>query len=61
MGLIPIGVNVVTLFHETGRPATVQPLSFIYSMTVHLQSLLLSYLLWRIYKLAGNNFNDQEK
>jgi len=61
MGLIPIGINIVTLFHETGRPGTVQLLSFIYSMTVHLQTLLLSYLLWRIYKLASENFNDQEK
>jgi hypothetical protein len=61
MGLIPIGINVYTLFNDTGRPATVQPLSFVYSLTVHLQSLLLSYLLWRIYRLASENFNDQEK
>jgi len=61
MGLIPIGINVFTLFNDTGRPPTVQPISFVYSMTVHLQTLLLSYLLWRIYKLASENFNDQEK
>lgn len=61
MGLIPIAINIFTLFRDTGRPPTVQWLSFIYSLTVHLQSLLLSYLLWRIYRLASGNFNDREK
>jgi len=61
MGLIPIGINVFTLFRDTGRPDTVQWLSFIYSMGVHLQTLLLSYLLWRIYRLASSSFNDREK
>lgn len=61
MGLIPIVINVFTLFNETGRPDRVQLISFVYSMTVHLQTLLLSYLLWRIYRLASENFNDQEK
>lgn len=61
MGLIPISINVFTLFRDTGRPDTVQLVSFIYSLTVHLQTLLLSYLLWRIYRLASGNFNDREK
>lgn len=63
MGLIPIAINVITLFIElsgngnSGRPHTVSPISFVYSMGVHLQTLLLSYLLWRIYRLA-NGDND---
>lgn len=61
MGLIPITINVVTLFVETGRPATVKPISLVYSLAVHIQTLLLSYLLWRIYRLASANFNDREK
>lgn len=61
MGLIPIAINVLTLFVETGRPHTVKPISLVYSLAVHLQTLLLSYLLWRIYRLASENFNDQEK
>jgi hypothetical protein len=61
MGLIPIGINLATLFIETGRPSQVQPISLIYSLAVHLQTLLLSWLLWRIYRLASENFNDQEK
>jgi hypothetical protein len=61
MGLIPIAINVATLFVETGRPSTVKPVSLVYSLAVHLQTLLLSYLLWRIYRLASENFNDQEK
>ncbi len=58
MGLIPMGINIHTLFDQGGRPDQVQPISFIYSLTVHLQTLLLSYLLWRIYRLAGQDFND---
>lgn len=61
MGLIPIAINVATLFVETGKPSTVKPVSLVYSLAVHLQTLLLSYLLWRIYRLASENFNDQEK
>ena len=63
MGLIPIAINVIALFIElsgngnSGRPHTVSPISFVYSMGVHLQTLLLSYLLWRIYRLA-NGDND---
>ena len=61
MGFIPIGINLATLFIETGRPSTVKPVSLIYSLAVHLQTSLLSWLLWRIYRLASENFNDQEK
>lgn len=61
MGLIPIAINVYTLFNETTRPATVSPLSLVYSLGVHLQTLLLSYLLWRIYRLASGSFNDKDK
>ncbi len=61
MGLIPIVINVFTVFNETGRPSSVSGISFIYSLGVHLQTLLLSWLLWRIYRLASENFNDQEK
>lgn len=53
-GLIPIGINLFTLLvGNAGRPHTVSFLSLIYSLEVHIQSLLLSYLLWQIYKLAA--------
>ena len=58
-GLIPIAINVTTLFILTGRQPVVSLLSFIYSLGVHLQTLLLSYLLWRIYRLANDSFNDR--
>lgn len=61
MGLIPIAINIYTMLNQTNRPATVSGLSFVYSLGVHLQTLLLSWLLWRIYRLASENFNDQEK
>ena len=61
MGLIPICINVATLLVETGRPSTIKPVSLVYSFAVHLQTLLLSYLLWRIYRLATSDFNDRQK
>ena len=61
MGLIPIAINLFTLFVDSGgRPRHVSWLSVVYSFGVHIQSLLLSYLLWRIYRLAANS-NDKEE
>lgn len=61
MGLIPIAINVYTVFNATSRPAQVSTLSLVYSLGVQLQTLFLSYLLWRIYRLASGDFNDKEK
>lgn len=61
MGMIPITINLYTLFIPSGRPPEVSTVSFIYTMGVHLQTLLLSYLLWRIYRLATGNFNDKDQ
>lgn len=58
MGLIPIGINIFTLINgDTGRVKQVPALSLVYSAGVHLQSLFLSYILWRIYRLS----DDQEQ
>jgi hypothetical protein len=54
MGMIPVVINIIALLIDTGRPREIQPISFIYSMGVHLQGLLLSYLVSRLYKLASN-------
>ncbi len=54
MGLIPIGINILTLLTETERPATVRPVSFVYSLGVHLQGLFLAYLVSRLYQLASS-------
>lgn len=61
MGSVPIAINLLTLFVETGRPEKIRLVSLVYSLGVHLQTLLLSYLLWRIYRLANGDFNDKEK
>jgi hypothetical protein len=61
MGLIPITINLITLIVElgdsgdSGRPNTISSLSLVYSLGVHLQTLFLSYLLWRIYRLANDD------
>lgn len=58
MGLIPIGINIASLINDgAGRPKQVPALSLVYSAGVHIQSLLLSYILWRIYRLS----DDQEQ
>lgn len=54
MGLIPIIINVLTLFVYTGRPHHVATVSLVYSLGVHLQGLFLSYLVSRLYRLAAN-------
>ncbi len=55
MGLIPIAINIYTLFSETNRPSNIRPLSLVYSLGVHLQGLFLAYLVSRLYQLASNN------
>lgn len=58
MGSIPIAINLYTLFVSTaGRPHTVSAISLVYSLGVHIQSLLLSYLLWQLYRLAKNSLD----
>lgn len=59
-GLIPIGINLLTLLVNTGRPDTVSAVSFVYSLSVHVQTLLLSYLLWRIYRLANSDSDKSD-
>lgn len=54
MGLIPITINILTLLIDTGRPHTVKPISYVYSGSVHIQALMLSYLVSRLYRLASN-------
>jgi len=54
MGLIPVAINVLTLLVDTGRLKTVSPISLVYSLGVHLQGLLLSYLVSRLYRLASS-------
>lgn len=54
MGLIPVTINIITLFFDTGRTVTVKPISVVYSFTVHFQALMLSYLVSRLYRLASN-------
>lgn len=54
MGAIPIVFNILALFIDTGRPRLVALPSLIYSLSVHIQGLLLSYLVSRLYRLADN-------
>lgn len=54
MGLVPVTINILTLLINTGRHTEVKAVSFVYSFAVHLQGLMLSYLVSRLYTLASN-------
>jgi hypothetical protein len=54
MGMIPIAINILSLCINTGRPKMVSTISLVYSLGVHVQGLLLSYLVSRLYRLASN-------
>jgi len=53
-GLIPIVINIATLLFDLERPLIVQPIGFLYTVGVHVNGLLLSYLVSRLYRLASN-------
>jgi hypothetical protein len=59
-GMIPIALNIYTLLYDTARPDKVPWVSFIYAMGVHLQGLLLSFQMWRLYRLSADNDNTNE-
>jgi hypothetical protein len=61
MGMIPIVINTLILLNIDDAALAVPPSRFVYSVGVQLQTLFLSYLLWRIYRLAKGDFNDKDK
>jgi len=53
--LVPAIIDIATILHaNTGRPNTVQPVSLIYTLTASVTSLVSSYLIWRLYRLAAD-------
>ena len=53
--LVPAIIDIATILHaNTGRPNTVQPVSLIYTLTASVTSLVSSYLIWQLYRLAAD-------
>lgn len=52
--LIPVSIDALSLFVNLGRPKEVRMLSVVYAMSVHINALLSSYFIWRLYRLAGD-------
>lgn len=50
INIVPIIVDVLTLFGIGQRPAFVAPLSVIYMFSFSVGTLMLSYMIWRVYR-----------
>lgn len=54
--IVPFGIDLLTILNDDfiGRPGTVRVVSFIYTLSASLTSLISSYLIWRLYRLAAD-------
>lgn len=50
--LVPITIDLVTLFFETSRPAILKPLSIAYATSNALTSLVSAYLIYTLYRIS---------
>jgi hypothetical protein len=61
--IVPLAIDLATLFVETSRPPVVKPLSLAYAYSNALILLVSSYLIWTLYRLAADtkSVTDFEK
>lgn len=52
--LIPIAIDGLTLFVNTGRPSHVKLISILYALSVAAVQFISAYLIWTLYRLAAN-------
>lgn len=52
--IVPIIIDSLTLFIDTGRPQTVKPVSLMYAYSNGITALVSSYLIWTLYRLAAD-------
>lgn len=53
--ILPAVIDISSLLNvSNGRPSLVQPISFAYTLSASITSLLSSYLIWRLYRLAAD-------
>jgi len=51
---IPIVIDGLTFFINTGRPARVKDTSVIYSLSIAVVEFISAYLIWTLYRLAAD-------
>ena len=52
MNFVPIVIDTLTLFVDTGRPASVKTISVAYALSNSFTCALLSMFVWILYKIA---------
>lgn len=50
--IVPIIIDGLTLFINTGRPAHVKPVSIAYALSMAITELFSAYLVWVLYRSA---------
>lgn len=50
VNIIPIMVDVLTIFSFTTRPSTINPVSVVYMFSYPIGTLLLTGIIWRMYR-----------
>lgn len=58
--MIPIVIDLLTIFIETGRPAQLRPISVMYAISGATTALLSAFLIWLLYRLADNDHDITE-
>lgn len=60
--LFPLFIDILTIFTPVGRPPEVRLTSFVYALSVHLTLVGASFLIWKLYQLAEDvkDINDKE-
>lgn len=56
--IIPIVIDALTLFVDTGRPQSLKPISIAYAFSNSIGAALSSVLIWALYKLAETRVID---
>lgn len=51
---IPITIDTLTLFINTGRPEHVRFVSILYAMSNAVIEFISAYLVWKLYQIAAN-------
>lgn len=50
MNIIPVIIDILTIFDYTTRPAVIQPVSVVYMLNSSVGTLILTALIWRMYR-----------
>ena len=52
VNFVPIVVDILTMLNMTTRPALINPVSVVYVLSYAIGTLLLTFIIWRMYRDA---------